>query len=169
MDYNLCFQSINLSVISRLRHINQFNKSVEGEWAGVIGCCVKEVFEGEYAMTEPPNYGRVSLAEKENVIVVRTRNMPCTASDASHEVYGTAYYAIKWANFMDRKTEKDENPGFINLTEFSRVSMGRMLSCLAVRLIIKSKGNRIQASNKLGWQARPRTSTWCQPVTSSGG
>ncbi|CAM1332797.1 Uncharacterised protein at_DN2621 [Pycnogonum litorale] len=50
---------------------------------------------------------------------------------------------------MERKPDRDENPGFVNLTEFSRVSVGRMLSCLAVRLIIISGGNRIKASNRL--------------------
>ena len=140
-DYNICFQSIILSLIDIIKTLELTN-DIEGRWGGLFTCCVEEAFEGDFEMTSPPKYPGVPLGKKVSEITVRNRrhaesNVVLSPADATAVING-----IKWASHMGWRESKGVTPNFVNLTEFARMNFKTFIDTLATRLVYLSNGDR---------------------------
>ena len=140
-DYNICFQSVILLLIERIKTLGLTN-DIEGRWGGLFTCCVEEVFEGDFEMTSSPQYPGVPLGEKVSEITVRNRrhgesNVVLSPSHATAVIYG-----IKWASHMGWRESRGVTPNFVNLTEFARMNFKTFIDMLATRLVYLSNGDR---------------------------
>ena len=73
-DYNICFQSVILSLIERIKTMSLYQE-VEGHWGGLLTCCVEEVFEDNFELSLKPLYQGVELGKTVKTIVVQNRRV----------------------------------------------------------------------------------------------